>query len=117
VVDGKYARNPHKRIAPIGIKPEGGKLSKEERIRMYAQKPMQEKRVYLRRGMTKLRQQIVEFPHGPMVDRLDAAAYLIHLLRPPISDADVESSRAADQVAKLGGKNFTHQEFDRGGYA
>jgi len=117
VVEGKYAHNPHKRIAPIGVKPEGGKLSKEERIRMYAQKPMQEKRVYLRRGMTKLRNQIIEFPHGPLVDRLDAAAYLIHLLRPPISDADVESEKARDQVARLGGKCFTHQEFDRGGYA
>lgn len=117
LVDGKFAKNPHRRILPIGIKPEGGQMSKEERIRMYAQKPMEEKRVYLRRGMTRLRQQIIEFPHGAMVDRFDAAAYLIHLLRPPISDIEVESSKAALASHKIAGKPFTHAERDYGGYA
>jgi len=42
---GQFFKNPHRKIRPIPIKPPGGALSKEERIRMYAQKPFEEKRV------------------------------------------------------------------------
>src|SRR4029077_3598558 len=51
----QYFKNPHKKLTLVGIKPPGGSMSKEERIRLYAQKPFEERRVYLRRGMTKLR--------------------------------------------------------------
>jgi hypothetical protein len=116
--DGKlFRRNPHRKLTLIGIKPPGGSMSKEERIRLYAQKPFEERRVYLRRGMTALRAQIVEFPHGALVDRFDALAYLCHLLRPPISDNEESSDKAAQLLHKVAGKPFTHQEYDRGGYA
>jgi len=115
--DGRFLKNPHRKITPIGVKPEGGVMSKEERIRMYAQKPSQEKRIYLRRGMTKLRRQIIEFPHGTLVDMFDALAYLCKLLRPPISDVEIASDKAARVSAQLVGKPFTHTERDYGGYA
>jgi hypothetical protein len=115
--EGKFERNPHKRLTPIGIKPPGGQLSKEERIRLYAQKPMEEKRVYFRRGMTVLRNQVIEFPHSPMCDRFDTLAYLCNLLRAPLSDADVESYKAEDARHRVAGKPFTHTERDYGGYA
>jgi hypothetical protein len=117
VIDGKFAKNPHRRILPIGVKPEGGQMSKEERIRMYAQKPFEEKRVYLRRGMTKLRQQIIEFPHGALVDMFDTLAYLCKLLRAPLSDADASSDKAESARHHIAGKPFTHAERDYGGYA
>ena len=117
LIDGKFVRNPHRKLTPIGIKPPGGALSKEERIRMYAQKPAEEKRIYLRRGMTKLRQQIIEFPHGPMVDGFDALAYLCHLLRPPLSDADVDSQRAADLAHRQTAKPRIATGVDYGGYS
>jgi hypothetical protein len=113
---GKYFRNPHRKLTPLGVSPEGGKMSKEERIRMYAQKPFEEKRVYLRRGMTKLRAQIVEFPHGTLVDRFDALAYLCKLLRPPISDSEVESSKAAQRQYQLAAKPRISTQYDYGGY-
>lgn len=114
---GQYFKNPHKKLRVLPIKPPGGSMSKEERIRLYAQKPCEEHRVYLRRGMTKLRNQIIEFPHGTMVDVFDAFAYLCNLLRPPISDADQESARATDRKHQFGGKPFTQTERDYGGYA
>jgi hypothetical protein len=117
IKDGKFEKNPHRKLTPIGVKPPGGSMSKEERIRLYAQKPFEEKRIYLRRGMTKLRQQIVEFPHGTLVDMFDTLAYLCNLLRPPISDAEVSSDKAAESARRVAGKSFTHTERDYGGYA
>lgn len=102
---------------PIGIKPEGGSMNKEDRIRLYSQKACEEKRVYFRRGlMTALRKQIIQFPHAPMVDRFDALAYLIKLLRPPISDNELESDEAARSKARLAGKPRTQVSRDYGGY-
>jgi hypothetical protein len=117
LIDGKYIRNPHRKISPIGIKPEGGGMNKEERIRMYAQKAFEEGRVYIRRGMTKLRSQIVQFPHSDLVDRFDALAYLIKLLRPPLSDADVDSARAFEARRKQQGHPRIATGVDYGGYA
>jgi hypothetical protein len=117
--EGKFIKNPHRKLTaePFSHKGGGSLVSKEERIRMYAQKPFEERRVYLKRGMTKLRGQIIEFPHGVLVDEFDALASLIHLLRPPISDADVESAKAATSMHRVAGKPFTHSERDYGGYA
>jgi len=114
---GQFFKNPHRKIRPIPIKPPGGALSKEERIRMYAQKPFEEKRVYLRRGMTKLRSQIIEFPHGDLVDMFDALAYLCMLLRAPLVDAEVDSEKAAASARRVASKPFTATERDYGGYA
>lgn len=114
---GQFFKNPHRKVRPIPIKPPGGALSKEERIRMFAQKPFEEKRVYLRRGMTKLRGQIIEFPHSTLVDEFDALAYLCHLLRPPLVDAEVESSKSAEMQRRHAAKPFTATERDYGGYA
>jgi hypothetical protein len=123
----KYHKNPHSKITAIPFSHPGGASakSKDERIRFYAQKPFEERRIYLhpkhaaptKKSNTWLRKQITEFPHGDMVDRFDALASAIKLSRPPIRDEEVESAKAAEQVAKMAGKNFTHQEYDRGGYA
>jgi hypothetical protein len=114
--DNKYFKNPHRKIAPIGITPEGGKLSKEERIRMYMQKPAEEKRIYLRKGMQKLRNQFIEFPHGVIVDQLDTVAYLCHLLRSPLSQADQDSYKADEAKSKLAHSPRTNTEHSYGGY-
>ncbi len=65
-------------------------LSKEDRIRHYLQTLIQEHRLYLRRGQTALRKQIIEFPNGDVVDLLDALAYGAHLVRPPLSDEAIQ---------------------------
>ena len=89
----------HFRIEPIGVVPPGGK-SKEERIRMFAQAPFQEGRVYIYEGMIKLKEQILAFPHGDLVDEFDAFAYLINLLRPPMSDEDLAEMEEQEDLRK-----------------
>jgi hypothetical protein len=117
VKDGKLLKAAHRRIKPIGIKPPGGNMNKEDRIRLYAQKPFQEKRVYLHTSMHALRSQIIEFPHGTLVDRFDTLAYLLHLLRAPLSDSDIQSQVATEQVAMHKSKPFIQTEHDYGGYS
>lgn len=78
----------HYRINPIPVKPVGGK-SKEERVRMFAQEAFEQGRVYIHESMLKLKNQIVAFPHGELIDIFDALAYLCNLLRPPMSDEEL----------------------------
>lgn len=114
-----YLRNPHLRIIakPFSHPGAASDKSKEERIRFYAQKAFEEGRVYFRRGMTAIRRQITQFPHGELVDRFDALATAIKLSRPPLSDADEESANAVHRAHTLAGKPRISSEYDRGGYA
>lgn len=90
----------HKNLLLVPVKPPGGKgkATKEERIRTFAQPVMEEGRFYVHRGMTKLKRQIHDFPHGDLVDEFDAVAYLCWKLRPPISDEAFEEE--TERVAK-----------------
>lgn len=98
----------HYRIEPIGIIPPGGK-NKEDRIRLFAQEAMRQGRVYLYEGMVKLKNQILAFPHGDMVDEFDAFAYLINLLRPPMSDEEVADEAQEEEMHKaLSNKSRTN---------
>ena len=118
--DGKlFKNNPHKRITaePFSHAGGGSDKSKEERIRFYLQKPLEDKRIYLRRGMQKLRQQIVQFPHGDLVDLVDALASAVKLSRPPISEDEQESQVATAEAHRAAGKCFTQTDRDYGGYA
>ena len=112
----RHCEKAHRRLTPIPIKPPGGR-HKEERIRSYAQAPFEHGRVYLRFGMTKLRQQILNFPHGDMVDMFDALAYLCNLLRPPLSEEQIVTEREVKARMDLGRKSCIATEYQHGGYA
>jgi hypothetical protein len=117
--DGKvYLRNPHRpiRAKPFSHPGSASEKSKEERIRFYAQKPIEEGRVYLRRGMVAMRNQIIQFPHAALVDRFDALASAIKLSRPPLSDDEFQSSQADVSVHHLASKPRTQVSRDYGGY-
>lgn len=116
-LNGDKPRPPHRKLQPIGIKPPGGSLNKEDRIRMFAQAAFQEGRVYLRQGEDKLRRQIVGFPHISPIDLFDAFAYLINLLRPPVDEDMVEAEKAALETFKVHSKPRTHTAVDYGGYS
>lgn len=105
----------HYRITPIGIKPVGGK-NKEDRIRMFAQDPFEAGRVYLHENMLKLKGQILDFPHGDLVDEFDAFAYLINLLRPPMSDEEMLELEEQEERAKQPAKARISTERCYGGY-
>lgn len=108
----------HKRLRPLPFIPPGGKssMSKEERIRLFAQTAFQEGRVYIRKEHAELRRQITSFPHGDLVDQFDALASGIHLLRPPLSDEEVKEEQEFVQRQRALAKPRTNTTYDYGGY-
>jgi hypothetical protein len=124
-----YCNKTHRRLKPLGVSPPGGRANKEERIRTFTEDAFGHitednkvvgTRIYLRRGMEKLRGQIVSFPpseSGSLVDEFDAFAYCCHLLRPPLLDtSNEEKSKEAEEVERRKSVPFTHTERDYGGY-
>jgi hypothetical protein len=94
-------------------------MQKEDRIRLYAQSPFEQGRVYIRRGMEQLRNQIVTFPHATLVDRFDVVAYLIHILErvnPPRTQEEVKASEAEAAAYHARQTSRSHTEVDYGGY-
>lgn len=117
IVKLKNQAHSGRKLFPTPIKPPGGAMNKEDRIRMYAQAAFQEGRVYLRKGMEPLRRQIISFPHGDLVDGFDAAAYCINLLRPPLSDEMYQEQKEQDDAAKIPHPSYSHTAFNYGGYS
>lgn len=112
--DCPTCKKSHRKLNPIPFTPSGrgeGEKSKEERIRSLAQAAFEEGRVYLRAGQEKLRRQITTFPHGAMLDRFDAFAYAISMLKPPVG-ADEAPPRTP-----LVSSPRSHTTIDYGGYA
>lgn len=109
----------HRKLKLTPIKPPGGKgkVMKEDRIRTFAQPVMEEGRFYIHRGMTKLRNQILHFPHSDKVDEFDAVAYLCNLLRPPLRDEDIQEERQRAEKAQAPTTPRVHTEINYGGYA
>lgn len=103
----------HKKLAYEPINPPG--TDKEERIRTLAQPAFEERRVYLRVGMEKLRRQITAFPFAKMVDRFDCLAYGISKLRAPTSTEDAEDQQ--DKYARPDPQPRTSTSRNYGGYA
>lgn len=104
----------HRKLRLKGHKPPGG--LKEDRIRNYYGPRHDEKKIYLRFGMTVLKGQITEFPHGEKIDGLDALAYCVHLSRKPITQEDVASEKADMDTLIAARKPCTNTEYDYGGY-
>lgn len=104
----------HRRLTLKGEKPPN--QLKEERIRAYYGGRHDEGRVYLGPGMQKLRNQITEFPHGEMVDILDALAYCVHLSRKPMSMEQEAEDRQEQEAMQAARKPCTNTEVDYGGY-
>ena len=95
-------------------------MHKDDRIRLYAQQTFEQGRVYIRHNMEQLRNQIVTFPHGTLVDRFDVLAYLIHILErtgPPRTEDDVKQSEKEAEAFRAKQKPHVHTTIDYGGYA
>lgn len=109
---------PHRRLVPNPVQPPGsaGLKMKEERIRSYMQSTVEEHRLYLGPGMAELVRQLNSFPHGDLVDQVDSLAYLVHYLRPPMSDDEIETQRADEQIRKDAKVQRTNTEVVYGGY-
>ena len=106
----------HRRLDPVPVRPPGGSLNKEDRIRMFAQAAFEEGRVYLRRNMTALKGQILAFPHGDLVDMFDALAYLLNLTRPPMSEEQEQEDKDRELARKTLPLSRTSTAYNYGGY-
>jgi hypothetical protein len=117
---GKGTHLPHKPMRPLPEKPAGGNMHKDDRIRLYAQQAFEQGRVYLRRGMEQLRNQIVTFPHATLVDRFDVVAYLIHILErtgPPRTQDEVKSAEAEAEAFRARQAPRVNTDVQYGGYS
>lgn len=112
-----FCKKRHTPLRPKRIEMGGmSGRSKEDRIRSLAQPAFEERRVYLRLGMEKLRRQVSSFPHGAKVDLFDALAYAIHHLRRPSSPDELESAQKDRQRRLAMSAPRTHTGTDYGGY-
>jgi len=107
-----YCGKVHRPIRARAIKPPSG--SKEDRIRDLAQPAFEQGRIYIGEGMTKLRRQIIEFPHSEMVDIFDALAYAISKSRKPVIYNTNQGN--TEENAKRKVEPRTHSDVAYGGY-
>jgi len=108
-------RKKHRRLNPVPITPPGGSINKEDRILTFCQQDFEEGKLYIHENDMKTKRQILEFPHGDMVDRFDALAYACHLSRRPHTAEELETiTGAAEQAGRA--QQRTSQAYDVGGY-
>lgn len=111
--DCPVCKREHRRLMYEPIIPPG--VDKDERIRTLAQPSFEEKRVYLRPGMEKLRRQITGFPFAKLKDRFDALAYCISKMRAPTSTEAQEDQQ--DQYQQRASTPRSNTSRNYGGYA
>jgi hypothetical protein len=110
-----FCDKKHNRLIVKPFAPPGGK-DKDSRIKAFLDPTIQDKRLYLRRGMDLLKTQITTFPISNLKDRLDALASGVSLLRPPSSEDELKAEEEAEEAAKThSSRTFTSYEV--GGYA
>jgi hypothetical protein len=106
----------HRKLNPVPITPPGGRVNKEDRILTFAQADFEEGKVYLHESDFATRRQILEFPHGEMIDRFDALAYTLNLARRPHTVEELESQERDKRRTEMGKQTRTSQTYDVGGY-
>jgi hypothetical protein len=105
----------HIKMRPRAILPPPG--PKEDRIRELAGPAFEEGRVYIGEHQTALERQILDFPHGELVDLFDALAYAISKARKPVLfDEDQGPATAGPPKNRLP-QPRTHATVDYGGYS
>lgn len=114
-----HCEQKHRPLRIEGYKPPGGagEKHKADRIRSFLQDHAESGRVYTRwNSHRKFRTQLSEFPHGALLDVLDAVAYAMHIVQAPRSDNDRDSEQAEVQRRKAMSHPRTHTSIDYGGY-
>jgi hypothetical protein len=109
-------KKKHRRLSPEPIQPPGGITNKEDRILTFCQADFEDGKIYIHENDIKTRNQILQFPYGDMVDRLDALAYACHFSRRPhtVEEIEVETKRRED--ARNLNMQRTSQTYEVGGY-
>jgi hypothetical protein len=107
----------HRKLIPIGVKPPGGTMNKEDRIRNFLQPTVEEGKLYLHESMFTLRQQITSFPHAKLVDGLDALAYAVNKSVRPSSEQEIQEERQETEEAMTPHISRIKTAYSYGGYA
>jgi len=112
----------HRKLRPTPFKPPTGQgeMNKDERIRFFAQTPMEEGRVYIRYGPmgSALKLQILNFPYSKLKDLIDAMASGIHLIKFPKSEEAIAEEKEANERRKAAAtRSRTNTKYNYGGYA
>lgn len=110
-----YCSKVHIKMRPRPILPPPG--PKEDRIRELAQPAFEEGRVYIGEHHTTLERQILDFPHGELVDLFDTLAYAISKARKPVL-YDEDQAKTSDTIPR--GRPHqprTYSGTDYGGYS
>jgi len=110
-----YCTKVHLKMRPRAILPPPG--PKEDRIRELAQPAFEEGRVYIGEHHTDLERQILDFPHGELVDLFDALAYAIQKARKPLLADDERTPPQAVLDRRRTPQPRTHSARDYGGYS
>lgn len=114
-----HCGSAHRPLRVEAFSPPGGSAekSKDDRIRTFLQQPVESGRVYVRfNSHRKFRTQLSEFPHGPLKDVLDAAAYAVHLCAIPQSEEELAEERERQELRRATSRPRTHTAYDYGGY-
>jgi hypothetical protein len=116
---GGPSKPPHRVLMARPVKPEGGSMNKDDRIRLFMQDDYDCGRIYFRRSQEALRNQVTCFPHLQLKDRLDTLAYAIrqlNLMAPPRTEE--EERQAKSDVEAFNAKRMprTNTDVSYGGY-
>jgi len=104
----------HRNFQIEGFNP--GTQNKEERVRAFLGQTYEQGRFYVRKGEFEFKRQLEDFPHGDLIDRLDACASAVKHLRAPLSANEIESlqTEMEDVHIPKEPRTFTTQNY--GGY-
>jgi hypothetical protein len=112
-------KKQHRILQPVPVKPEGGSMNKDDRIRLFAQDSYDKGEIYFRRSQEALRNQVSCFPHTTLKDRVDTWAYCIrqlNLMQPPRSEEEAKAE--VNKVDEFNAKRLQrcHTDTVYGGY-
>jgi hypothetical protein len=93
-----------------------GTQNKEERIRAFLGPAYEQGRFYVRKGETEFKMQMQDFPHGALIDRLDATASGVKHLRAPLSADEIESLQLETEAVHMPRESRTFTTQNYGGY-
>jgi len=93
-----------------------GTQNKEERIRAFLGPTYEQGRLYVRLGESEFKRQMQDFPHGDLIDRLDATASAVKHLRAPLTSDEQEYLMTEHEDAAIPKESRTHTTHHYGGY-
>jgi hypothetical protein len=110
-----FCQKTHRLLAPQAFKPPTG-LDKNSRIEMYLNPPIRDGRLYVRKDQVEAIRQLDMFPHGDMVDIVDALASAVKNSRPYRGNEEDMEENKERELAVATGSSYSRTKVNYGGY-